>query len=91
MSAVILTRDQRLKASAVAIHLGNTIREARRAAGLSAHDLAVATDSHATTVTRIERGESENVKLGNLLKLLDYLGLSLAVCRGASTEGSACG
>jgi transcriptional regulator with XRE-family HTH domain len=54
--------------------LGRAIRELRLSAGISQETLADRSRLHRTYVGGIERGE-RNVSFGNLLKLVDALGV----------------
>lgn len=81
MTAIALSEHQLDRAYQVAAEIGAAIRSTRRGRGETAESLAVACDTHATTVRNLERGASPNPKLGNVLKVLAHLGLTLAVVR----------
>ncbi|MGN0037785.1 MAG: helix-turn-helix domain-containing protein [Coriobacteriales bacterium] len=58
---------------------GSIIRRVREDRGLSRAALATQTGIGARTLYALEQGESPNFGLGNYLKLLDVLGLSMFV------------
>ncbi|MGN0073440.1 MAG: helix-turn-helix domain-containing protein [Coriobacteriales bacterium] len=58
---------------------GSIIRRVREDRGLSRAALAEQTGIGARTLYALEQGESPNFGLGNYLKLLDALGLSMFV------------
>ena len=58
---------------------GSIIRRVREERGLSRAELARKVGIGARTLYALEVGESENFGLGNYLKLLEILGLSLSV------------
>lgn len=60
------------------LRLGQALRERRRHLGLSQQDLADLADVGVRLVHEVERG-STGVRLANLLRLLDALGLALAL------------
>ena len=58
---------------------GSIIRRVREEKGISRAQLAADTNIGARTLYALETGESENFGLGNYLRLIDKLGLSLSV------------
>lgn len=58
---------------------GSIVRRVREERGMSRAALAAATGIGMRTLYALETGESENFGLGNYLKVLDALGLSLSV------------
>jgi transcriptional regulator with XRE-family HTH domain len=77
MTAIALSPEQVSRTREAARAIGAEIRRAREALGYSQRALVDELDVHMTTFGKIERGESTNVKLGSLVKLLDYFGLTL--------------
>lgn len=78
MSAVAFSPEQLADAKAMAREIGWRIREARGGRETSEQS-ALALGMCPTSVRRIERGESPNVKLGSAMKLLRRYGLTLSV------------
>lgn len=58
--------------------LGDQLRDARLAAGLTQEQVALATGIDRPSVVRIERGQ-QDAKLSTLLRLCDALGVRLVV------------
>lgn len=58
--------------------LGDELRDARLAAGLTQEQVALATGIDRPSVVRIERGQ-QDAKLSTLLRLCDALGVRLVV------------
>lgn len=59
--------------------LGDAIREARRGKGLTQAQLAAATGIGRTTLSQLESGTIRDVGIRKVIRLLDHLGLELAV------------
>ena len=59
--------------------IGSLIRRVREDKGMSRAALASEAGIGARTLYALEKGESSNFGLGNLLKVLDVLGLSLSI------------
>lgn len=59
--------------------VGSIIRRVREDKGMSRAQLAAASGMGARTLYALETGESENVGLGKILKVLDALGLSMSI------------
>ena len=68
---------------------GSIIRRVREERSMSRAELARKAGIGARTLYALEVGESENFGLGNYLKLLEILGLSLSVDVDGHTEGIA--
>lgn len=60
------------------VDFGGAIRQQRRAMGLVADDASVLVDMWASNLVLLERGKKD-VKLTTMLRLLDGLGLKLAI------------
>ena len=58
---------------------GSIVRRVREDRGLSRAKVASMTGIGARTLYALEAGESENFGLGNYLRLLDVLGLSMSI------------
>lgn len=58
---------------------GSIIRRVREDKGMSRAELSAKTDVAPRTLYNLETGKSDNFGLGNYLKLLDALGLSMDV------------
>lgn len=58
--------------------LSETIREARRAKGLSQEALAIASGASRITIARLEAGSDKDFRLGTLVRLCEALDLELA-------------
>jgi transcriptional regulator with XRE-family HTH domain len=86
MSAVAFTSEQLDRAYDVAADLGAAIRRAREARGMTQAELARAIGTSPAEVSNVELGKAPNVKLGNVVKYLDYLGLRLKVVRARGQE-----
>lgn len=79
MTAVAFTDAQEIRARLTARIIGRALRTERVARGETIAEAARTLNVHVTTLARMERGEERNVKLGNALKMLDYVGLTLVV------------
>ena len=70
----VLTRMTRPPVSTTAIEFGERLRAHREAQGLSLEKLAPRCNVHWTFLGQVERGQ-RNIRLHNLLKLADGLGV----------------
>ena len=66
-------------AVATAELVGGIVRRVREDKGMSRAQLAAASSVGARTLYALETGESENIGLGKLLKILDVLDLSMSI------------
>lgn len=79
MTAIRMNFEQQARGYEVARQIGQAIRTEREARGESIDRAALEIDSWPQTVGHIERGDSPNLKLGNIVKLLDRYNLDLVI------------
>jgi len=68
--------------------LGETIREARRSAGMTQEQLAKASGVSRVRVVQLETGTAMDMQMSNVLRLLGALGLELQIAREGDARPS---